>query len=330
MTADGPVFVVGAPRSGTTLILTMLNRHPDIALCGETYFGYYVLDREAAFGDLSDTVARARAIDAYLATRRAQSLGLDLVALRERLLRDATDCGAMFLALMRFHAESCGKTVFGDKTPHHALAAAELAARFPGARVVHIVRDPRDVVASLRRMPWGQGSVRSDAALWAACVRGAERCAGSPRFLRVRYEDVVARPEDEMARLVGFLGVPPDPRILEASGGTASRWWFDRAQGRVEQGRRERWREELTPAEVQVVEWTAAAEMRAVGYEPACPPAPAGLRLSVLARAAAAAGLRRVRDLPRKWVRVTRPTDLAAEEALLDAPSDGSGPDADG
>ena len=54
MGSKPPVFVVGSPRSGTSLLRNMLNRHPSLAICGETHFDHYVYKRRRAFGDLSN------------------------------------------------------------------------------------------------------------------------------------------------------------------------------------------------------------------------------------------------------------------------------------
>ena len=96
MGSKPPVFIVGSPRSGTSLLRNMLNRHPSLAICAETHFNHYVYKRRRAFGDLSDLKNRQRLVDEYLSVRRIRRLGLDLAGLREKLVREGTSYPALF------------------------------------------------------------------------------------------------------------------------------------------------------------------------------------------------------------------------------------------
>src|ERR1700735_558080 len=123
---EAPVFVVGAPRSGTTLLRNMLNRHPRLAIVLETQVYNYVYRRRPAFGDLGVPAARRRFVKEYLATERIERSGLKLEGLEERLLRDATSYRALFAALMEHYATGEGKARWGEKSPQHALFSETL------------------------------------------------------------------------------------------------------------------------------------------------------------------------------------------------------------
>ena len=142
-----PVFIVGAPRSGTTLLRNMLNRHPQFAIVLETQFYNYVYLRRRAFGDLGQLSARRRFVAEYLATERMHRSGLKIEGLEDRLLRDATSYRALFASLMEHYASAEGKPRWGEKSPQHSLFVEVLCNWFPGAAVIHLVRDPREVVA---------------------------------------------------------------------------------------------------------------------------------------------------------------------------------------
>ena len=185
---DRPIFIVGAPRSGTTLLRNMLNRHPAMAICRETNFHHLIYQRRRAFGNLGDLRNRQRLVKEYLATQRVQSMQVDLQALEETLLREGTSYEALFLSFLRFYAQAHGKSRYGEKTPQHALFTETLCQWYPGASVIHLLRDPRDVVASLMRMPWAPKSVLANARWWRDCNLGAWRCRYLPQYLLVRYE----------------------------------------------------------------------------------------------------------------------------------------------
>src|SRR5262249_26323473 len=118
-----PIFLVGAPRSGTTLLRSMLNRHPCFALCDETFFFYWVARRARAFGDLESDANRRRVVERLLEMRRVRRLGLDADALRARLLAEGTSYARLFESLLRCYADAQGKARCGEKTPQHALFA---------------------------------------------------------------------------------------------------------------------------------------------------------------------------------------------------------------
>ena len=121
-----------------------------------------------------------------------------------------------FLALMEADAARHGKLRCGDKTPAHALVLDELLAAFPLARVVHIVRDPRAVVASLARMPWAPPSHVANALGCLASTRAVLACeaAAGERMLTIRYEDLIADPEATLRAVCEHVGVAWDARVL--------------------------------------------------------------------------------------------------------------------
>jgi len=320
--ATAPIFIVGAPRSGTTLLRSILNRHPAIGLCDETYYFYYVYHRRRAFGDLAVESNRRRVVDRYLETHRIRRLGLEEEPLREALLEQGRDYASLFLALLAFYARSQGKTRCGEKTPQHAFETEHLRRMYPDARLLHLVRDPRDVVASLQRMPWASQRPGVNARLWRSCVAAAERAAAGAGFLRVSYESLVESPAQEVERICEFLGEAFDPAMLEASGGRADRWWFQRAQEPVRRDRRERWREELREEQVAAVESIAGPWMDTLGYARSATPSTALRGAAARLGDALEQGLHRMRQGPALWYRWFQPTRLAAEEARIDRLAD--------
>jgi hypothetical protein len=314
-----PIFIVGAPRSGTTLLRVMLNRHPAIGLCDETYYFYWVADRQKAFGDLADPANRRRLAAKYFETDRMRRLKLDLGALGERLEREGTSYDRFLAVILQFWAEVHGKSRPGEKTPHHAWNVGTLLSWYPEARVIHLVRDPRDVCASLFRVPWGRRSALANGELWVSLTQAAERAATDPRFRRLRYEDLVADPERELTALCAFLGERFVPGMLQADPTSqVDKPWFERAQGELARDRQGTWREELTPGQVQLVELAAGPLMRSMGYETSAPPAPATARLLGRMHERAEDLKERIRRAPRIWYHWFQPMELAAEESWVD------------
>ena len=246
LAAFDPIFIVGAPRSGTTLLRSMLSRHPRIGLSDETYYFYPVYRRCRTFGDLADESNRKALIESYLATQRMQHLNLDLSRLKGRLMADGTSYPAFFAVILRCYAEAQGKVRSGEKLHSHPRYRGTLLDWYPKSRVIHLVRDPRDVCASLLDMPWGRKATTANANLWVDLTAAAERGQGNDRFCRVRYEDIVADPEVAMQELCEFIGEVFDPAMLSTTPvPTAEKPWFARSRGPVSKERLGNWRHRL-------------------------------------------------------------------------------------
>jgi len=314
MGSERPV-IVGAPRSGTSLLRNMLNRHPSLAICGETQFNQYVYRRRRAFGDLGNLRNRRRLIDEYLSVRRIQRLGIDISRLKEKLVREATSYPAVFACLARSYAESTGKKRWGEKTPQHALIAELLCEWFPDAAILHILRDPRDTVASLQRMTGASNSVIMNARTWLACHLAARKSSHRPGYLLVRYETLVAQPEMEQARICAHLGEHYAPAMLVADDAAApASPWVQRAREPVTAKRIAAWQEEITERDAALIDWVVGRHLRSFGY----PRVASAASIPSVARGLAFAGFdgirRRLPQIPGAWYHLMQPTKLAKEE----------------
>src|SRR5665213_893459 len=120
MRVVSPIFIDGTPRSGSTLLRNMLNRHPAIAICLEAQCRRVIYARRRSFGDLSVFGNRRRLAKEYLSTERVKRMQMDLPALEEPLLREGASYEAFFTSFLRFYAEANCKRRCGEKSPEHA------------------------------------------------------------------------------------------------------------------------------------------------------------------------------------------------------------------
>jgi hypothetical protein len=315
----GPVFIIGAPRSGTSLLRALLNRHPSIGLCDETYYFYYVYSRRRAFGDLSRPTNRQRLIDQYLATHRIRRLGLDLNELNKTLMAEGESYSAFFLALIRFYSRSQGKSVYGEKTPHHAYYVDQLNHWYPDGKILYLIRDPRDVVASLLKMPWASQNVLTNARLWLKCTAGALSCRERESCLLVGYERLVDQPEAGLKEICKFIGVDYSPLMLEPDDSAGvSEWWFQRAQTAPSKDRLGVWRQQLNNRQIALIESVAQPIMEAFGYELSGQVVPFEVKAGALLDELRTAVKEKLQKLPHSWYYWLQPTAIAREEAWID------------
>jgi hypothetical protein len=283
--------IVGAPRSGTTLLRLMLDAHPDLAIPPETSFVVAASALNESDGDL-----RARFVETITAFPAGapnwQDFGLAREALAEAVQAlDPFTVADGLRAFYRLYAQRFGKSRWGEKTPDYSLHIGAIAALLPEARFVHLIRDGRDVAASWRQQWFSPGDEPEVLArAWAGRVDAA-RSAGSGRahYIEVFYEDLVARPEPELRRLCGFLDLPWSDQLLNHQERAPRRLEEHRARvsldgsftvshaQRLHQQRRtmERagtgrigsWRETMSDEEVLRFESIAGGLLTQLGYE---------------------------------------------------------------
>ncbi|MEX1295981.1 MAG: sulfotransferase [Candidatus Limnocylindrales bacterium] len=191
--AAAPIFVIGSPRSGTTLVRLILDSHPNISCGEETHF---LRDLESVVGRNWDLVA---------------TYGLPREWWIEHLR-------GLYEAFQAEVLARNGKVRWAEKDPTYTLRLPFIEELFPTALYVHLLRDGHDVVASFRDR-WGYRSAaraaRSEWARYVDAARALGRRLPDDRFLELRYEALVADPDTQGRRLFDFLGEPWDPSVLE-------------------------------------------------------------------------------------------------------------------
>lgn len=273
--ADRPVLILGCPRSGTTLLRVMLNAHPRIAVPPETRFLIPAYVRRGRFGDLRKPRGRRRLVRFVVdrPTSRFGRLGLEAEAARAAMTAAPPTLGSVLAAGFAGYAARFGKARWGDKRPFYYSFVDELDRLFPRAQFVHVVRDGRACVASLKRPPFDYSSERA-MVTWLNAVtscRQAARRLGPGRYHELRYEDLVAEPEKELRRLCDFLGEEYDPAMTapeEVVDAVVPAGFQQHGQIKagVNAGSVEKWRSELSTAEVTVLEAAAGRALRSYGY----------------------------------------------------------------
>ena len=205
--STAPVFVVGVPRSGTTLLRRLLNAHPSLHLTFEA--SYFTLVRS-----LPSRVTASAFRDAWVgslpfAWQRVPTHERSIAAPVGPPPRDPR----WMTALMAYCARRQGKTRWGDKSPFHLYELGPILHAFPDARVVHIVRDPVAVVRSQHTVPWAGINLLATAVSVRSALDAVEPFRD--RICEVRLEDLLRDRAGELKRILAFCALDWSDRVLD-------------------------------------------------------------------------------------------------------------------
>lgn len=271
-----PVFVVGASRSGTTLLQLILNAHPRLSICGELHYYDQIRRLQSIVPTLGTADARQKFRTEIKRLADYDKLVNIEMVLDLALARIADtgrgDYDALYWALMREYASLEGKARIGEKTTENVRYLHELRSLFPHARVVHIVRDPRDAVASLVRMEQNTPDVLIHSLTWRCDVYAGLSFGtlSGDNYHEIAYEQLVREPEEVVRSVCSFIGEPFDPQMLRFHE-TAGQYiknepWKARTKQPINDDSVGRWRESLTAAEARIVEACVGKVMESAGY----------------------------------------------------------------
>lgn len=271
------LFVVGCPRSGTTLLQRMLDAHPQLAVSNDPHFIPFAPGVAAGL----DPPVTRELVEWLLAYRTFARLELDEQTLRAAAARAATFSELIALLYDAFGARR-GKRLAGEKTPRYVRYLPLLHALFSHARVVHLIRDGRDVALSTLdwaradRGPgrfdlWVESPLATCALSWRWHVTTGMRdgAALGPLYSEVRYEELVADPARALRPVCASL----DLRFAEEmaqfhvgrtrsdAGLSAKEAWLPATAGLRD------WRAAFTTAELELFAALAGDVLERLGYE---------------------------------------------------------------
>lgn len=275
--SDRPVFIIGCPRSGTTMLQLMLHSHPRMAVPPETRFVIPAYYRRRVFGDLRVT-ERRRSMAEWIANDRStkfRELKVDKEAFIRQVVDGPGSLGSVIGTAFRMYAERFGKPRWGDKRPSYVKHTDLLLRLFPDAQFIHLIRDGRDCVASLKEMPWYTLDSFHAVATWAEAVdTGARlrRTMPEDSYYELRYEDLTDDPETELKKLCAFLEEDFSPAMVSpreaASVAVPShKVWHSNTHGEVTRSRVGSWAHRLDDWEIALCEQVLGARLAARGYE---------------------------------------------------------------
>jgi len=217
----GMAFIVGMPRSGTTLLTNMLNSHPNLISTPENEF---VLFAHASFQNKD--FRKEREVDAFLDIFKYDfntepSIWVPDKKIKEDIkqIEQKNFANLCKLAYLNYPlaGEKQNVEFVIDKNPIYSLHTGVLKSVFPDAKFIVLVRNYKDNALSRKKYAYSKRSIFELGVAWEfyyeKIMADAERYGLSPHF--IRYEDLVSSPEDELRKICRYLGVDFDPAMLD-------------------------------------------------------------------------------------------------------------------
>jgi len=289
---ENPVFVVGLPRSGTTLMRMMLSCHPHLAIAPETNF---INSWMRVYGHLDPSRPRDFELfwQALAQSDLLPSFGLTPEAVRREVEENIeASWRGIFTAICRCYAARTDKPRWGEKTPRHAEHLETLLEWYPDARILYMQRDPRAVVSSILAKNWARSSrfPHVHARRWRLSVGAARRQAAQDRLMMVGYERLVRDGEGVLREICAFIGEDYHPDMLTRADAPRYRLYPDHEESLrnfpvlkpLNPASLDKWRGHLSPVQTAIIEDQSRPELSALGYEPVAGSAPASWRIAYL------------------------------------------------
>lgn len=276
MKSDSPIrpfFIVGSPRSGTTLLRFMLSSHSRLYVPDETGFLpflHYDAQQILTAAEVNKILQRIGRLN-----RLWKDLVADPIAFRDDLFEPRLPY--LLDALYRLQSEPYGAIRWGDKTPLYGRYIPQLLAIFPCAQFIHVIRDGRDATLSAK-VKWGSEKWYMDTYYllrnWQDNVKAGEDARyklANDQYISLRYEELVTNPGATLVEVCRFLGESFEANMInqaalarKVGGGIDA---HVEAQSEIHTLSIERWRREMTPFEKKLADVLIGETLAELGYE---------------------------------------------------------------
>lgn len=232
---EKPVYIIGYPRSGTTLVMALLGSHSRIAIPEVGWLFPHFYPHLYSYGNLDDPANLRTLAGEMLFSLKHFLWGMDLnprTAVDELLaeIRERSFAG-IYCAMHEMYARQKGKPRWGQKTPGNAFFVGPIRECFPNTQFIFITRDGRDSCTDYLESSFGPTNIFCAAEFWKMvqnAVKPWREKLSAEEWLDVQYEDLVNAPEKNLLRICNFLKEKYEPAMLDF-------WKGDIAQRRAKQ-----------------------------------------------------------------------------------------------
>jgi len=289
MSTNSPIFIVGPPRSGTTLTAKILGRHPNIFIPGETHFFEDIYSRKQELGNI-DSIDTKEKIYTKLSTLYERYYELHdqhriddcfLTVEKEVILNDWDSYESILTSFMTCQMIQEGKSRWGNNAPRDIFYVDEILKFYPDAKFIICYRDGRDFLASYKTRSLVATESHQDrirrlyhpiitSVLWKSSIKQllhVSQLIEEKNYMLMKYEDLVNYPEESAKRMCNAVGEVYFPEMLGIETNNSSALNNDKGIFTSSIGR---WVNELSHTEIFLMECLASKELERMGYVKGC------------------------------------------------------------
>ncbi|MGV3484538.1 MAG: sulfotransferase family protein [Planctomycetaceae bacterium] len=274
------LFIVGVPRSGTTMVRELVSHHPQIEI---TLDEMQLLPKlmllhgrhpDFSSHDVLESIESVVSRSNFIYHMRKHGFNFDAPRFRSQVLKSPrADWHVVIDALVRQFlpppSDSDPTVIVGEKTPSNLMHLEMLADYLPHSRFIHVVRDPRDTCLSMRQV-WGKSFYRG-AVRWRRYLDHYHRITRSgsiaARCVQIRYEDLLEDPAPSMARICDFLKLPFAPQMLSLRR-SAEKLGAAAGANTIRRSNSAKFEAAMSPATIKMIESITWTPMQQCGYQP--------------------------------------------------------------
>jgi len=269
-----PVFIVGIPRSGTTLLAAMLAAHKRLSCGPETRF-FRLLAKthpHELFKSWPDHAVNFL-FNITLVKSVPEHYGLTKDQLNSYLLNRETSIPVILSSLTEQYMKREGKDRWVEKSPEHILFVDDIRKYFPQSPIIRILRDPRDTVLSMIKTPWAPHDFVAALFYWRNFdEKSSHFFQSDDKCYTLFYEDLVHSPETEIKKLCEFIGEEYQPQMLitqhsAANVATKDEPWKRLVFHDLDSSRASVWKREFKDGQNRIAEALIGDRITAYGYE---------------------------------------------------------------
>jgi len=261
-------FIVGCGRSGSSLLRSILDAHSNISLPHETNFFTRI---SCGSFDVDDTTLEQK-LQIIMDKWWIGDMSTSADAIAEQLGGREPSWRNLFVSFLASLPNDSNVNTFGEKTIRHIDFVQQFLEQFPNCRVIQVIRDPRASYASFRKVQVGSNQVSRFVKDWMNAAEADLALAGNERYLRVKFEDLVAGPEKVSASICEFLGIEYDPEMMKfhergTAGFSPEQVHHQNTRKPVFQTSVAKWKGELSNTQIGLLESYLAEHMKRLEYE---------------------------------------------------------------
>jgi len=285
---DNSIFIVGCPRSGTTKLAAILNKRAQIASATETHFFNFVSKQKYDWKnftpqDFKNLMEESRILDFIKLAELESGNLLEQFQQSDDSIKESNLAvedfykKRVFNLLIKNYLSKKNKSRICEKTPQHLQNIEEILRLYPQAKIIHMIRDGRDTVNSLLKMPWRPKGLLNNARFWSQYIKMGKKESLRPELITIKYENLMERPQDVLINICNFIGEKFEEGLLDDAlepDNLFSAWessWKHKSKQELDSSRVNAWTRELSKDDQIVLDWALHKDLLEFGYHSSMP-----------------------------------------------------------